>query len=212
MKDILFHDFPKIQSPFKRKLDNYFVYDEVEEGHDWVFNSSEDEVLATEKIHGTCCAIIIENGVVTVMFNRTNRIPFIGGTLSKALTEGVNNALKKNRFVLEDGTFWGELIGPKIQKNDYNLEEHEWIPFDYAKKSLTYKSFHKYPKTFKNLNKWYFDKIEDGGLFSLYMRRKGIEMKPEGIVFHNVKTGEMSKLRLNMFEEFKGKRHKEKKE
>jgi hypothetical protein len=208
-------DFPKIQSPFVRKLNEkneYVITPEITEGADWVFSGGEDEVKATEKLDGTCCAILIENGVVTAMFNRTNRISFIGGTLSKALTEGVNNAFAKERFVMQDGLWWGELIGKKINGNPYNLTEYEWIPFEWAKEHLAYKSFHKYPKTFANLNKWFLDDIKDGGLFSLFMKRQGIDMKPEGIVFHNVKTGQMLKYRQDMIEGYKGARHKENEE
>lgn len=204
---------PKLESPFKRKLNEnneYFVTSEIEEGYEWVFEGDESEVLATEKLHGTCCGIVIENGVVTAMFNRTNRIPFIGGTLSKALTEGVNNALEKERFVMQDGLWWGELIGPKIQKNEYNLTEHEWIPFNtYCREHLAYKSWHKYPKTFENISKWFNAPISEGGIFSLFLRKRGIEEKPEGIVFHNLKTGQMAKLRLDMFKDFTGKQHRQ---
>ena len=31
----------------------------------------------------------------------------------------------------------------------------------------------------------------------------------EGIVFHNIKKGQMAKLRIDMFKDFEGKRHKE---
>mgnify|MGYP001565311234 FL=1 len=37
---------------------------------------------------------------------------------------------------------------------------------------------------------------------------KGIEAKPEGVVFHNLQTGQMVKLRLDMFKWFKGDKHK----
>lgn len=205
-------DFPKIESPFVRILDadkDYVITPEVTEGYEWVFTGDEYEVAASEKIHGTCCAVLIENGVVAAMFNRTNRIPFIGGTLSKALTEGVNNALAKERFVMQDGLIWGELIGPKIQKNEYQLTEHEWLPFDRLVKSCSYNSYHKYPKTFDNIKNWFLQPISEGGIFSLYMRKKGIEQKPEGVVFHNLKTGQMAKLRLDMYKEFNGDRHKD---
>lgn len=214
MTKILIEDFPKIQSPFVRKLnkkDEYLVTPEVEKGHSWVFEGDATEVAASEKIHGTCCAVLIENGVVAAMFNRTNRIPFIGGTLSKALTEGVNNALAKDRFIMQDGLIWGELIGPKVQKNEYQLTEHEWLPFNWLVKTCSYKSYHKYEKTYNNLQKWFLDTFEEGGIFSLYMMKKGVQQKPEGIVFHNLKTGQLSKLRLDMMPKFVGKRqHKEK--
>ncbi len=195
-------DFPKLESPFMRELNKkgeYVVTDKIAEGMEWVFEDA--SVLATEKIHGTCCAVAIENGVAVSLWNRANRINFIGGTPSKALTEGVNNALAKERFAMEDGVQWGELIGPRIQKNDYALQEHEWLPFEtYVKKHLAYKSWHKYPKTYENIRDWFFKSIEEGGIFSLLMRRKGITQKPEGIVFHHP-DGRMAKLRLDMFQE-----------
>jgi len=200
-------DFPKIESPFIREMinKNYVVTPNITENMNWVFEDM--NVLAVEKIHGTCCAIVIENGVVIAMFNRTNRIPFIGGTLSKALTEGVNNALAKDRFTMMDGIYWGELIGPKVQKNDYQLEEHEWLPFEWMRTHLAYNSWHKYPKTFENINNWFMNPIEEGGIFSLFMKKKGVNQSPEGVVFTHPETGQMAKLRRDMFSDYKGPRH-----
>jgi len=42
----------------------------------------------------------------------------------------------------------------------------------------------------------------------LWFRKYGVEKQPEGIVFHNKFTGEMCKLRVDMFEWYKGKKHK----
>jgi len=199
-----FNDFPKLQSPFVRKIINnkYIVTNEIAEEYKWVFENK--DIKAVEKIHGTCCAVVIENGVVSAMFNRTNRIPFIGGTLSKALSEGVNNALSKNKFTLQDGIFWGELIGPKIQKNEYKLEEHEWIPFEWLRNHCYYKCWGKYPKTFESISEWFKD------LMPLFMCRRGIKDGfVEGIVFTNP-DGRMAKLRCDMFDWFEGDRHNDK--
>lgn len=196
-------DFPKLKSPFVRKMvnNNYVVTNEINEECKWF---QDDDVICTEKLHGTCCAAVIENGVVIALFNRTNRIPFIGGTLSKALTEGVNNALIKKRFVLQDGILWGELIGPKIQKNEYDLKEHEWIPFStYCQKNLKYKCWGKYPKTFESMSEWFKE------LMPLYMLKKGVKDGfVEGVVFVKISTGQMCKLRIDMFDWHKGERHK----
>ena len=43
----------------------------------------------------------------------------------------------------------------------------------------------------------------------MFMKRRGIDMKPEGIVFHS-KDGKMSKLRIDMYDDFKGNRHNDK--
>ena len=54
---------------------NYIVTDEIEEGYAWVFE--DDSVMAIEKLDGTNVSIVIEEGTVTQVYNRTERIPFI---------------------------------------------------------------------------------------------------------------------------------------
>ncbi len=190
---IKFSDFPKIECPFVRKEinGNYVVTPEIAEGFGWVFEDK--SVICVEKLHGTCCAIVIENGVVIAMFNRTNRIPFIGGTISKALTEGVNNAFAKNRFVLQDGIIWGELIGERMQKNEYKIQGYDWVPFDWLKKHCYYKSWGRYPKDFETISNWFKE------LLPLYSLMKGNkEGFVEGIVFTHP-DGRMAKIRKDMF-------------
>lgn len=208
----MINDMPKLESLFRRKLDengDYIVIDELTEGAEWVLTGSEEEVLCTEKLDGTDVSIVIENGVITSIWNRTNRIPFFCKG-KEFIVEGVMEAFKRGYTELPDGQFFGEVIGPNLQRNPYNLDKHIWIPFNtYCRNHLSYESFHKYPKTFENLANWMTKGIEDGGIFSLYMKKKGIDQSPEGVVFHNLKTGQMIKLRRDMFKDFKGKRHKE---
>ena len=205
------NDMPKLKSPFVRKMinGNYIVTDEIEEDMDWVFNSGEDEVECQEKLNGTNVSIVIENGIITSIWNRTNRIPFFcKGKMF--IIEGVMEAFERGYTELPDGQYFGEVVGPKLNSNPYKLDKHIWIPFNtYCSKHLTYKSWHKYPKTFEGISKWLLDAIKDCGIFSLYMRKKGIEMKPEGVVFHNIKTGQLAKLRIEMFPGYKGKPHKQ---
>jgi len=201
-------DMPKLESPFVRvmKDDNYIVKDLVSTGYDWVFEGKEDEVLCTEKLDGTNVSIIIENGKITRIFNRTNEIPFFNKG-SKHITEAVLNSFERGYCDFTDGQYFGEVIGIKVNGNPYKLREHLWIPFNtYCREHLTYKSYHKYPKTFENIKKWFLSPIEEGGIFSLFLRRRNIVQKPEGVVFHNLKTGQMCKLRLDMFSDFKGER------
>ena len=205
-------DMPKLESVFVREMDKdgeYVVTEEITPGMEWVFKGDENEVLATEKLDGTDVSIIIENGQITSIWNRKERIPFFSKT-KIFIVEGVIEAFKRGYTELEDGQYFGEVIGIKLNGNPYKLEGHLWLPFNtYCREHLAYKSYHKYPKSFENIKKWFFSDIKDGGIFSLFMRKKEIVMKPEGIVFHNLKTGEMAKLRLDMFKEFKGKRHKD---
>lgn len=86
-------DFEKIESPFVRKMidGNYVVTPEIAEGYDWVFN--DDKVMAIEKLHGTNVSIIIQEGAVISIFNRTERIPFINKG-KKWITEAILNSFE----------------------------------------------------------------------------------------------------------------------
>ena len=208
---MILKDFPKIESPFVRVVNekgDYVVTPKINEGYDWVIN--DEGVIASEKLHGTCCAVVVENGTVVALYNRTNRIPFIGGVLSKAFTEGVNNAVAKDRLVLQDGIHWGELIGQKFHNNPYQIEEHEWLPFEWIKEHLAYKSFHKHPKTFEGWNEW-FKELQPLYCWKIHGKEKADADKKygfvEGIVFVQPSTGKMVKLRRDMWSWYIGRRH-----
>jgi len=189
-------NMPKIECPFVRKIinNNYLVIDEIAEGYEWVFK--DDSVMAIEKLHGTNVSILIQEGTVISVFNRTERIPFINKG-KKWIIEGILNS--KERGYLEflgDGQFFGELIGPKVNSNPYKLKEHLWIPFPtFCQKHLKYKSWGKYPKDFKTISEWF-----KNDLIPLYASIQGNREKGfvEGIVFTHP-DGRMAKLRRNMF-------------
>ena len=208
----MIQDMPKLECPFVRKEmpnGNYIVTPEINKGYEWVFEGKEDEVLATEKLDGTDVSIVIENGMIISIWNRTNRIPFFCKG-KEFIVEAVIESFKRGYTELPDGQHFGEVIGEKLNGNPLKITGHIWIPFNtYCRNHLAYKSWHKYPKTYENIKKWFLDDIKEGGIFSLLMKKKGIDKKPEGIVFHNLKTGQMAKLRIDMFKEFKGRRHKE---
>ena len=207
-------DFPKLESPFVRKIidGNYVVTPEITEGYEWVFTSGEDEVICTEKLDGTDVSIVIEGGRITRIFNRTTEIPFFNKGKS-FIIQAILASYDRDYCDLTDGQYFGEVIGTKLAGNPYKIEGHLWLPFNtYCRDHLAYKSWHKYPKAYENISKWFSQPISEGGIFSLFMRRRGIEQKPEGVVFHNIKTGQMAKLRLDQFDWFKGKRHKQNEE
>ena len=210
--EIKIKDMQKLESPFVRKINDkgeYIIIDEITPGAEWVFEGGEDEVLCTEKLDGTDVSIVIENGIIVSIWNRTERLPFFNKG-KHHIIEGVYEAYLRGYCELSDGQHFGELIGPKVNGNPYKLDKHLWIPFNtYVRDKLSYNSFHKYPKTYKNINQWFLNPISEGGIFSLFMRKKGIEQKPEGVVFHNLKTGHMFKLRLDMMPEYKGTRHQD---
>lgn len=196
-------DMPKLKSPFVRKnIGNaYIVTNEIEPGYEWVF---EDEtVMAIEKLHGTNVSVVIIEGNVTEVYNRTERIPFINknkGFIIEGLLES------KRRGYLEflgDGQHFGELIGQKINGNPYKIDGFVWIPFKtYGQKHLRYKSWGRYPKDFDTISTW-FEKDLIPLFSSIRGDRNGFV---EGVVFTHP-DGKMAKLRRDMFSWYIGRRH-----
>lgn len=197
------HDFPKLQSPFVRENNekgHYVVTDKVNPGYEWVFE--DDSVMAIEKLHGTNVSIIIENGMITKVFNRTARLPFFTkgkGYIIKGLLESSDRGYMA---LLDDGQHFGELIGPGVNGNPYKLDANLWIPFEtYGQKHLRYKSWGKYPKDYATIKEWFKE------LMPLFMRKRGVmDGFVEGVVFTHV-DGRMAKLRRDMFDDYEGKRH-----
>ena len=208
---MIIRNMPKIECPFEREMIDgaYVVTPKIRKGFEWVFE--DDSVMAIEKLHGTCVSIIIENGLVTSVFNRTQRVHFINK--GKAwIIQGINNSKQRGYLdLLEDGQHFGELIGPNISsikgnKNCYNLKDYLWIPFKtYSQKSLQYTSWGKYPKTFESMEEWMKT------LMPLFNRKRGNDDGfVEGVVFTH-KDGRMAKLRRDMYPWYRKERHKEKK-
>ncbi len=196
-------NMPKIQSPFVRKEieGNYVVTPEIAEGFEWVFE--DDNVLAVEKIDGTNVSIYMNEGKLCGIMNRTQMIHF-DILVKNRFIDGIRTTYEKGRIPLSNGQHFGELMGPKIQKNFLKLEEPEWFPFDYLKKHFHYKSWGKYPRDFNTISNWF-----KNDLFSLmYVKLHNEKIQPEGIVFHHI-DGRMAKLRGDMFDWYKGSRHKE---
>src|SRR3990167_3363663 len=203
MKPIKIEDFPKIESPFVRemRMGEYIVTSRISLEYEWVF--TDDKVIAVEKLDGTNVSILIQDGVITSVWNRTERIPFFNKG-KKWLIEGVLNSYERGYMeFLADGQHFGELIGPKVNGNPYKLEEHVWIPFaTYAREHLAYKSFGRYPKSFESFNDWFH------GLIPLYAwkihSKEKVDKRPdefgfvEGVVFTHP-DGRMAKLRKDMF-------------
>ena len=202
-------DMPKLESPFIRKIINnqYIVTPEINPDYQWVFDGKPDEVVCMEKLNGTNVSILVEDATIKGIWNRKNRIPFFNKTHS-FIVQGVLEAYSKGYCELPDGQHFGELIGSKLQKNSLMTPVHIWIPFmSYGMKRLVYYSWHKYDKTFDSISRWFRKPIDEGGIFSLYARKKEHNIQPEGVVFHNLKTGQMCKLRRDMFPWYKGRRH-----
>lgn len=197
------NDMPKLECPFVRV--EGIVTPQINPGYEWVFE--DESVMALEKLHGTNVSIIIENGVVSAIFNRTERIPFINK--GKAyITEGVLNSFSRGYIdLLGDGQHFGELIGEKVNGNPYKIKGHLWIPFEtFCQKHLRYKSWGKYPKDFQTISEWFKELIP---LYtSMTHGEEGRKGYVEGIVFTHP-DGRMAKLRKDMFSWYSGERHGE---
>lgn len=200
-------DFEKLESPFVRELNEkgeYVVTNKISEGYDWVF--TDPEVNCSEKLDGTNVSVIIENGMITSIWNRTARIPFFcKGKMH--IVQGVMSAYERGYCELPDGQHWGELVGEKLQKNPYKIQGHLWIPFSWLREHCDYECFHKHPKTYEGLKAWFENPLSEGGIFSRFMRKRGILQSPEGVVFYQPSTGKFAKIRRDMMPAFVGRRH-----
>ena len=201
------YDMKKIECPFIRKKigNDYLVISEINPGYEWVF--IDPLVMAIEKLHGTNVSIVIQDGVITGCWNRTERVLFFNKG-KKFIIEGLLNSYQRGYTeFLSDGQYFGELIGPKVNGNPYKLQEHIWIPFNtFARKHLLYKSWGKYPKDFETISVWF-----EKDLIPLYSRMvQGSDALStgfvEGIVFTHP-DGRMAKLRRDMFPWYTGRRH-----
>ncbi|MCK4529136.1 hypothetical protein KAW18_17355 [candidate division WOR-3 bacterium] len=212
-------DFPKIYCPFIRKSfevnredwkkhgrslqlrkpDVYLAVNEVNPGYEWVFE--DPDTMAIEKLDGSNVKILTENGRLIAVQNRKNVIDPLQVIKGQShLLEGVFQAIGK-KYVDKDGEQAGELIGPKLQGNPYELLTHLWYPFKKAIKHLRYNSFDEHERTFENWSSWFKDY-----LFSRFATKRGnAKIMAEGIVLYNLRRkweGKIwrAKLRRSMFD------------
>lgn len=217
----MLNDFPKVHCPFVREIypvnkedykqhghklklrkpEVYLVTPEIQEGYEWVFNDK--DTIAVEKLDGTNVKLFTEGGRLTQLQNRKNVIDPLQIIKGKSfIIEGIFTAIQKG-YVELDGEQAGEVIGPKLQGNPYNLQNHIWYPFEKAIKHLKYKSFHQHEPTFDNFSVWFKDHLKS----LLSVKDVGYEnaVMAEGVIFYNLKRREegktyMAKLRRDMFD------------
>jgi hypothetical protein len=218
-------DMPKLQSPFIREVVNgvYVCVPKINEQYRWVFT---EEAEATEKLDGTNVSIVVKDGKLIGIYNRTSRID-LWTKGSKRFMEGILEAIDRGIIdirKMEDGQYFGELIGESVNGNPYRIKGHIWLPFDYIRKNLRFKFWDEFVKELEGKSdEEIYKKVSElfESLWSLYKRKLGFEKTPvnrnvgfegmaaEGIVFYRKGTNEMCKLRRDMFDWFVGKRHKE---
>ncbi len=217
-------NFPKIQCPFVRKEFNVnyedwkthgfklqlripkvrLVQPEINKGYEWVFEDK--DTIAVEKLNGTCVQLVVENGRLIHVQNRLNLIDPLQIMKGKTfIIEGIFRSIQKG-YVKPNGEQVGEIIGPKLQGNPYELEYHLWYPFSKSVKDLTYRSFHEYDRTFDNFSSWFKDYIVSRFHAKLSKPEDNKDkVFAEGIIFYNLKRKSegkvyMAKLRRDMYE------------
>ena len=241
-----FKDFPKLQSPFIRKMINghYVVIDEIDPECKWFLD---DDVIVNEKIHGCLHysqLILTDKGYIKMghIVNKKLPVKVASYNFEKQVVEfkeiehyhkakkGHNmicvnvqsrnhgNRLK-NIVCTTNHKFWskGKWIEAKNLKKGQELFHmanektglkqslgYEWLPFDWIRRHCYYKAWGRYPKDFATISTWLKD-----DLLPLYALKKGDKQGfVEGIVFYKKSTGQMCKIRKDMFDWFKGDRHR----
>lgn len=210
-------DFPKLHSPFERAENEhgeYVVYDEVQDGYEWVFE--DNAVRAVEKLDGTNMSLVLDkSGEIDAVYTRmgdknVNHIPPFTSE-HPYIIKGVLNALDRGWIDMLDPNeqHYGELIGPKVNGNPYDLNKHLFVPFEYLYEKVHYKSWGDYPKTYDVISEWF----EEGLIPLFYARIHNIDFDDlpddafvEGIVFTH-SDGRKAKLRRDMFDWYDGERH-----
>ena len=214
-------DFPKLECPFEKEFieGNYVVIPKLREEFKWIIT---DKCLATTKLDGTNVSIVIEDGEIVKILNRTNKINIWKSGIQ--FYDGVRYAIDSGHIKLDlmpDCQLFGELIGPKLNSNPYQLKSHRFINFDYIKEKYYFKFWNDIINECEGKNDEEAFKIIENvfkGLWCLYKRQLGIKgevnedtkfkgLAAEGIVFYNIETGQMCKLRRDMFSWFSGSRH-----
>ncbi len=229
-------NMPKLLSPFEREEinGNYVCAPKIVKEFRWVFSS---ESTAVEKLDGTSVSVVVRGHRITEIYNRDNRIEVFSRN-GKRFAEGILEAIDKEYFNPKEageGQYFGELIGEKVNANPYKLKGHLWLPFSGLREKCCFHFWRDFVKTLEGLSdKEIFNEMNElmKGLWSVYKRRLGFEMKPvnestgfdgmaaEGIVFyrkdHEIKpatingkktVAEMCKLRRDMFSFFAGDSH-----
>src|SRR6056297_2775019 len=155
-------DFPKLESPFERKEINgkYVVTPKLKPKYYWILDP--DRVIASEKLDGTNCSCLIEDGNIKIVMNRNNRIDIWKS--HRMFYDGIKRAIDEGKFKpekLTDGQYFGELIGEKINQNPYRLKGHLFLPFDYLKKHYLFKFYYNWLDEEINLQKMTHKEVFD---------------------------------------------------
>lgn len=173
--------FPKVKAPYERsenKNGSYTVDNSIQEGYEWVFERAES-VDAVEKIHGENVGVYVEDDEITASARRNNdrtmRLVEPYNPRNHYIVRGIQNSAQRFSYLEKDfegdGWYFGELVGPDVHSNPYDLDENLFVPFDWLRRKATYKSYGKYSVEFGDISDWL-----ESGIFSIfYALMHGVE-------------------------------------
>lgn len=163
-----------------------------------------ENAIATEKLDGTNVRITVRNHTVVRIEKRRNpdkkqksngiKDPWYvdanrEDTADKYIFEAVENT---NFSDVLDGEWSAEALGEKIQGNPLNLKGHTLFIFS-LQNWLEKVVYQDAPTTFEELKKWLPNQKTKFG-------NQEIDTGIEGIVWHNLKNGQMCKIKVKDFE------------
>lgn len=173
-----------------------FVYDLSIEGNNNYFTRD-------TLVHNSNIKLFTNEDRLLFALNRANYLDLQSLKGKLFLNEGILEAIQRS-YVESSGEQAGELMGPKLQGNPYNLDRHLWYPFKKAFDSLSYKSFHDHDRTFDNWSSWFENHLKS--IFYTKIHKTSFAAAPfaEGVVFTSPSRKEkglisMAKLRRDMF-------------
>ena len=165
-----------------------------------VANFDFNSAIATEKLDGTNIRVTVRNSTVVRVEKRRNpnKVQKKQGIEDPWYVDAdefdnadayIFEAVKTTDFTdVPDGEWSAEALGEKIQGNPLKLEGHKLFLFSLNnwKEQVVYQNV---PTDFKGLKKWL---PEQKSIF-------GNDCGIEGIVWHNLATGEMCKIKIKDF-------------
>jgi hypothetical protein len=160
-----------------------------------------DNSIATEKLDGTNVRVTVRNHIVVRVEKRRNpdKIQKAKGIVdpwyvdayeSDKADGSIFDAVKNTDFsTVPDGEWSAEALGEKIQGNPLNLVGHTLFIFSLVDWCERVK-YDNVPTDFDGLKKW----------LPIQKTKFGNDTGIEGIVWHNLKTGEMCKIKIKDFD------------
>ena len=163
-----------------------------------------ENAIATEKLDGTNVRITVRNNTVVRIEKRRNPDKkqkangindpwYVDASKENSEDKYIFEAVENTNFLdVADGEWSAEALGEKIQGNPLNLEGHTLFIFS-LQNWLEKVIYNNAPTTFEELKKWLPNQKTKFG-------NQKTDTGIEGIVWHNLKNGQMCKIKVKDFE------------